>query len=140
MSINRICLAAFGFAVLLPAGSAFAQGWAEQRPAQFRYSEQGMANEVYRTQMGVAGASAAASVAVSSGAGGGGGLGGSLQSSQQLSNVIQVNPTNTGDGDIYLNVTVTGTTQTTTDSSQTSTNQTQSQTVRKGGSAQILNN
>jgi hypothetical protein len=135
--MTRSHLAGFALATFMISTPAFAQGWAEQRPAQFRYVDQGMANEVYRNQLGTSGAAAAASVAISGGAGAGGG--GSLQGSEQLNNVIQLNPTNTGSGEIYLNVTVTGTTQTTTDSSQNSTNQSQSQTLKKGGSAQILN-
>ncbi len=89
--------------LLAVSSAAHAQsGWAEQRPVQFRYSDQGMTNEVYRNQLGISGAAAAASVAISSGNGGASGGGAALrcQSSGQLQNVIQVNPviSNTGGG------------------------------------------
>lgn len=120
-------------------GAEAQSGWAEQRPVQFRYSDQGMTNEVYRNQLGVSAAAAAATVAISSrdgASGGGSGSGG--QSSGQLQNVIQVNPiiSNTGSGNVYLNIGDVNGAQTSTDSNQTSTNT--SQTARKGGSI-VLN-
>ena len=66
--------------------SAFAQGWGEQAPIQFKYSNQGVTNEIYRLQFG---ASVAASASSSSG-GGGTGLG-NAQSSSNLNNAVQIN-------------------------------------------------
>ena len=106
------------------AGAASAQAWGEQAPLQFRYSNQGISNEVYRNQLG---ASAAAAAASSSSLGGGGsGLG---QSSSQLNNAVQIVDSNTynvtisGNGN-YLNITGSNVNaqQTSTGTSQTSTN------------------
>ena len=95
-------LTVFGFFSLFYALPAVAQGWGEQTSLQFRYSNQGFANEVARNQLGLSAAAAAA-------ASGGGGSGlGTLQSNQQLNNSVQVtnnatyNVTVTGDGN-YLN-------------------------------------
>lgn len=111
-----ICLVGSG-------GVACAQAWGEQAPVHFKYANQGMAQELYRNQLGAAAAASAAS----SSASGGGGLG---QSSNQLDNAVQLNNASTynitisGKGD-YLNIsgdavnaqqTSTGTKQTTRNS------------------------
>ena len=107
------------------AGAASAQAWGEQAPLQFRYSNQGISNEVYRNQLGTTAAAAAASSS-SSGSLGGSGLG---QSSSQLNNAVQIVDSNTynvtisGNGN-YLNITGSNVNaqQTSTGTSQTSTN------------------
>jgi hypothetical protein len=108
------------------AGSVSAQGWGEQAPLQFKYSNQGISNEVYRNQLGTTAAAAAAS---SSSGGGSGGSLGSGQLSSQLNNAVQLdshntyNVTITGNGN-YLNVTGSNVNaqQTSTGTSQSSTN------------------
>jgi len=81
-----------------PSSSAFPQGWGEQAPIQFKYSSQGVTNEIYRLQFG---ASVAASASSSSG-GGGTGLG-NAQSSSNLNNAVQIN------NSANYNVTISGT-------------------------------
>lgn len=137
--INRAIaplIAGFGFAALAGAFPAFAQsGWAEQRPVQFRYADQGQTNEALRNQLGTSASAAAAAVAASSGLGGGAGAG-SLQNSDQYNNAVIFNPnvTNSGGGDVYLNVTINAD-QTSGTTNQSSSNT--SQAVRNGGT--ILN-
>jgi len=117
-------------AIVGSAGSASAQGWGEQAPLQFRYSNQGISNEVYRNQLGTTAAAAAAS---SSSLGGSGGLGFG-QSSNQLNNAVQLNEANTynvtisGSGN-YLNVS-----GSTVNAQQTSTGTSQSSSNRSGTS------
>jgi len=108
-------------------GSAQAQGWGEQAPLQFRYSNQGITNELYRNQLGLAAAAAATSS--SSLSSGGSGSNGTNQLSSQLNNAVQVTESNTynvtisGSGN-YLNVTgaTVNAQQSSTGTSQTSTN------------------
>jgi hypothetical protein len=73
-----------------------AQGWGEQAPVQFKYSNQAMTSEVYRMQLGASAAAAAAAASAS------GGFGGGLQSSSNLNNAVQINNNAT------YNVTVSG--------------------------------
>ncbi|MGH6725360.1 MAG: hypothetical protein ACREB8_02295 [Pseudolabrys sp.] len=114
-------------------GAALAQGWGEQAPLQFRYSNQGISNEVYRNQLGMTAAAAAASS--SSGLSGGGGLG---QSSSQLNNAIELNGNNT------YNVTVTGDNNylnvsgSSVNAQQTSTGTTQSSSNSTSGSPTVV--
>lgn len=70
--------------------TAQSQGYGEQAPPQFRYSTQGLSNEVYRQQF-----SASAAASASSSRGGGSGSSGSLQSAQELNNVVQINNNST---------------------------------------------
>jgi hypothetical protein len=77
--------------------SVLAQGWGEQAPVQFKFSNQSMTSEVYRLQLGASSAAAAAAAAA-----GGGGFGGGLQSSSNLNNAVQINNNAT------YNVTVSG--------------------------------
>lgn len=87
MSFRKYQLCMISAAVMACASSSvLAQGWGEQAPVQFKYSNQGMTSEVYRLQLG---ASAAAAAATSSASGGG--FGGSLQSSSNLNNAVQIN-------------------------------------------------
>jgi hypothetical protein len=146
LSVHRV--SAF-FALLLlcmvgSPGAALAQGWGEQVPLQFRYSNQGISNEVYRNQLGTTAAAAASSSSSGGLSGGGGGFG---QSSNQLNNAIQLSGNNT------YNVTVTGSNnylnvsgssvnaqQTSTGTTQSSSNSTGSTTVVKPpGSSPYLN-
>jgi len=60
------------------------QGWGEQISPQFRYSNQGLTNEIYRQQF----SAAATARAQSSTSGGGGGSG---QGASELNNVVQIN-------------------------------------------------
>lgn len=127
MSMHRISalLALVIVAVVGSAGAALAQGWGEQAPLQFKYSNQGISNEVYRNQLGMSAAAAAASSS-SGGSLSGGGLG---QASSQLNNAVQLNEANTynvtitGNGN-YLNVSGSSVNaqQTSTGTSQTSSN------------------
>jgi hypothetical protein len=145
MSFVRIAPGLIGLtaAFLVISGAAIAQGWGEQGAVQFRYSNQGLSNEVYRNQFGIA---AAAAAAVAGGGGLGGGGTGSAQGNNQLSNVVQINNNST------YNVSVTGdgnflTFDNNVDAEQTSTdsNQTNSNVVNRisggvqGGSSEILN-
>jgi hypothetical protein len=70
--------------------TAHSQGYGEQSPPQFRYSNQGLTNEVYRQQF----SAAAAASAKTSGSSGSGSSGPS-QSAQELNNVVQINNNST---------------------------------------------
>jgi hypothetical protein len=115
---------------------AFAQGWGEQAPVQFKYSNQGMTSEVYRMQLGATAAAAAAAASAS-----GGGFGGGLQSSSNLNNAVQINNNATynvtvsGDSN-YLNFGDTVNAQQSSTGTQQSSSNTSSTT---SGASKILN-
>ena len=77
---------------LIGAPTAHSQGFGEQAAPQFRYSNQGLTNEVYRQQFSAAAAAAAS--AKNSGSSGSGSSGPS-QSAQELNNVVQINNNST---------------------------------------------
>lgn len=83
------------FASLFATAPASAQGFGEQAAPSFRYSNQGLSNEVYRIQYGATALSSAASAS-----GGRGGLG-SGQTSDQLNNVVQI--TNNSNYSVSIN-------------------------------------
>ena len=74
--------------------TAFAQGFGEQRPLQFRNANNGLTLEVYRRQLGASAAASAAASATASG------VGASGQSGSAVNNAVQTTR--------YLNVSVTG--------------------------------
>lgn len=69
---------------------ATANGWGEQAAPSFRYSNQGITNEIYRVQLGASAVASAAAAAAASRGSAGGGLS-SAQTSDQLNNVVQIN-------------------------------------------------
>jgi hypothetical protein len=122
------------------AGAACAQAWGEQAPVQFKYSNQGQVDEVYRNQLGTAAATAAASAAALASGGSGSG-----QSSSQLNNAVEVNSNNTYDVTVsgssnYLNFggDTVNAQQTSTGTKQASSNST-SAPATKNGSSRYLN-
>ena len=135
-SIQKVCalVALFLVGVFGLPGAASAQGWGEQTPLQFKYLNQGVANELYRNQLG---ASAAASASSS----GSGSLsnGGNGQSSNQLNNAVQISESNT------YNVTITGNNNylnvsgATVNAQQTSTGTSQANSNSKSGSPPAVN-
>jgi hypothetical protein len=131
----RHTIAIAGF--LMMAHGACAQGWGEQAPMQFKYSNQGMSNEVYRLQLGASAVAAAAAASAAGGGGAGGGLG---QGSSNLNNAVQINNNAT------YNVTVSGDSNylnfgDTINAQQTSSGTTQSSSNQStsSGSSSILN-
>jgi hypothetical protein len=138
-SIRSVSVCGAAILFLLPGatGVALAQGWGEQAPMQFKYSNQGLSNEVYRNQLGAAAAAASASAS-------GGGLG-TAQGNNQLSNVVQVTNSNTynvnvaGDGNVLNMGDTVNAQQTSSDSNQTNANTNTSTKQSASGSSQILN-
>jgi hypothetical protein len=130
----QLCIISAVFMSAL-SSSVLAQGWGEQAPVQFKFSNQSMTSEVYRLQLGASSAAAAAAAA------GGGGFGGSLQSSSNLNNAVQINNNATynvtvsGDSN-YLNFGDTINAQQTSSGTQQSSSNTSSST---SGASKILN-
>ncbi len=88
----RILLVLTGLVTVAPvyAPAATANGWGEQAAPSFRYSNQGMTNEIYRVQLGASAVASAAAAAAASRGSAGGGLS-TAQTSDQLNNVVQIN-------------------------------------------------